>query len=83
MNPNRIPRPQFKGCPFGCLDWTTCPHTGHARAPAREDAGIPPETYHRAKKELKMDPKNVLQRKYAKARAQARRDALKRLREEV
>jgi len=79
LNPNRIPRPQFRGCPFGCLDWTTCPHTGHARVPVKEEAVIPPETYRRRDRELSNSPKNVLQRKYSRQR----REALKRLREEI
>jgi len=75
LNPNRIPRPQFKGCPFGCLDWTTCPHAGHARSPVREDEP--------RRKELKMEPKNVLARKYERARAQRRRDAIKAMEEQT
>ncbi len=76
MNPNRIPRPQFKGCPFGCLDWETCEHTGHARAPVREEDEP-------RRKELKMDPKNVLARKYERERAQRRRDAIKAMEEQT
>ena len=77
---DRTPRPQFKGCPFGCLDWETCPHTGHARAPAKEeDSPVPPETYRRRDKELSNSPKNILQRKYSRQR----REAAKRIREET
>ena len=75
MNPNRIPRPVYRGCPFGCLDWETCEHTGHARAPVRENDA--------PRKELKMDPKNVLARKYQRERSKKRRDAIRAMEEQT
>ena len=48
-----------------------------------EDDAIPPEAGHRRTKELSNSPRAVWQRKKEKERSQRRRDALKRLREEV
>ena len=86
MNPNRTQRPQFNGCPFGCLDWTTCPHSGNggtAHPKQEKDDVFPPEAGHRRTKELSSSPRAVWQRKREQERSQRRRDALKRLREEV
>lgn len=46
-----------------------------------EDSPVPPEAGHRRRKELSNSPRNILARQYEKARSQARRDAIKRLRD--
>ena len=48
-----------------------------------DDSPVPPETGHRRTKELSNSARAVWQRKREKERSQRRRDALKRLREEV
>jgi len=51
--------------------------------PDEDDDAIPPEVGHRRVKELSNSARAVWQRKHEKERSQRRRDALKRLREEV
>ncbi len=51
--------------------------------PDEDDSMVPPEAGHRRRKELSNSARAVWQRKHEKERSQRRRDALKRLREEV
>jgi hypothetical protein len=51
--------------------------------PDDDDSPVPPEAGHRRTKELSTNARAVWQRKHEKERSQRRRDALKRLREDV
>jgi hypothetical protein len=48
-----------------------------------DDSPVPPEAGHRRTKELSNSARAIWQRKHEKERSQRRRDALKRIREEV
>ena len=56
---------------------------GKTHTQDEDDSLVPPEVGHRRVKELSNDPRAVWQRQLSARRSQRRRDALKRLKEEV